>query len=98
MKSEFRMAGLFASLTFLVIGIGGYLGTLNILQSLIYGLMASIAMGIIGYQIAHIISHPMGRRRKRHKGRGSHSSHTQQKSAPSSPITGEETFLEDLGA
>ncbi len=100
MKPEMRLAGLFASLTFLGIGLGGYLSTMAPLQSMLYGIAASITMAYIGYKIGFIVAHPQGR--KKHN-----AAHTLRKfdTAPSmagqgeetlTPLTGEETFLDDV--
>lgn len=97
MKEEARVAGLFASLAFLVVGVGGYVATLNPLHAMLHGVVASVVLAFIGYRISHILNHPQGRRKRR--GQKAALAAGQSRSSESiTPLTGEETFLEDMEA
>ncbi len=100
MKLEKRLTGLFASLAFLIVGFGGYVHTLNAIQSVLYGLAASIILGVIGYQIGYIVTHPSGKRRKS-KSPGLLSSLVSAAKTPagtSTPMTGEETLIDEISS
>ncbi len=99
MKSEQRMAGLFGSLAFLVVTVKGYAATFDPLHSLLWGMGACLVLGFIGYKIGYIVGHPKGKRHLSSKkkklalfsvnsGNNSHEERT--------PLTGEETFIDDL--
>ncbi len=98
MNTEKRWAGIVASLTFMVVGIYGYFSTFNAMQSLLYGIAASVVLGLIGFNIAHIVTHPKGKRpRKRSQKSGS--------MVPPSPpgpqqavLTGDESLLDEVGS
>lgn len=98
LKLEMRLAGIFATATFLIIGVANaYLKTLNPMHSLLYGLASSAVMGYIGYQIGYIVAHPAGPGPA--KQRSEKENILLEKAAPDEkiiPLTGEETFLDDL--
>jgi len=98
MKPELKWAGLFASGTFLLVGMRGYALTLDPLHTLIYGGMAMGVMGTLGYWIGGIIGHPKGRGHKhgfKPQG-GSGMDSILNKPGGKSAITGDETFLDDI--
>lgn len=102
MKPETRVSGLFASATFLIVGVGGYFATHNPLHAMMYGVVASVVMAYIGYKIGYIVTHPKGGgRHKPSRFFGSFGVSGQGASqAPDNrtPLTGEETFLDDMGS
>ncbi len=101
MKQEVRLAGIFASLTFLVIATRAYVTTDNPLHAMIFGLGSSVVLGVIGYRIGAILAHPKGNR----SGGGWFGNVSKSQKSPAgtlsakeglAPVTGEETFLEDI--
>lgn len=93
-----RTAGIFAALAFLVVAVNGYISTFNPLHSLLYGLAASIVLGVLGYKIGYIVSHPKGRSRKKRSRRGAQKAQSGLSlgSGNTKPLTGEESFIEDI--
>jgi hypothetical protein len=93
MTPEIRLAGIFASATFLIIGIRSYILTDDPLHAMLFGLGASLLLAFVGYQIGNITSHPRGNRPAKPGSKDS---------APSgvkgTHLSGEETFLDDLGS
>jgi hypothetical protein len=100
MKPENRTAVLFASATFLIVGVGGYMTTMNPLKSLIIGLVASFVMAYIGYKIGFIAAHPRGRAKSAKAPRSEKAMILAQvdPNEPVKPLTGDETFLDDMGS
>lgn len=93
MKLEMRLAGLFASATFIIIAVGGYFSTSNPLHALLYGMGASVSMGLVGHRIGYILSHPAGKKRNK---RGHGAKPGKNTPAKNAPLTGNEIFLEDI--
>ena len=61
-----RLAGLFASVSFLTVASGGLYATMNPLQSLIYGVLTAVVVGLIGHRMGYIVSHP-DKKHRRHQ-------------------------------
>lgn len=92
--------GLFASTSFLVVCAKAYLSTDDPVHAIMYGLAAAAVLGFIGYRIGYIWSHPKGNKKKKKKakttGGGTDSQEPAALDPALTPLTGDETFLDDV--
>ena len=92
MKASIRLGGILGSVAFLAITVRSYSATLDPFMTLVYSIGAALALGATGYVIGNIIDHPEGHKRKKNK-----KSKTVENNAVNVPLTGEETFVNEIG-
>lgn len=95
-KLETKMAGVFASASFMLVAMVGYASTLNAVHALLYGFLASAVLGFIGHKMGTILAHPKGHLEPRSNTHMAIHPSTAHDNQPVLPTTGEETFLEDV--
>ncbi len=86
---ELKTGALFGCTGFLLVMLRSYAVTEDPLHALLYGLGTFAVLMILGHKVGHILQHPQGKKRSKKS-----KSHAVQPAGP--PITGEETFVEDL--